>query len=142
MEYIKAFFLFIMLFLLGCGANNPMACINEYCFNVEIVDQPLDQSIGLMQHDYLAEQDGMLFVYETLANRPFWMYNMSFSIDIIWINQNLEVVSIVENAQPCHNQDCKIYDPNVNSQYVLEINSGMVDFLNIKKGDMFIFKNI
>lgn len=128
-------------------------CFQENCFIVEIVTTPLQMEKGLMFREYLDKNKGMLFVFEKEGNYPFWMKNTLIPLDMIWINQNQEVVFIKENALPCpisiessegQNQDnnCPIIEPGQKSKYVLEINGGISKNINLKLGDKIILENM
>jgi len=82
----------------------------------------------------LAEDAGMLFIFDKEGFYPFWMKDTLIPLDIIWIDENNKIVYIAGNAQPCV-QNCKNYDPPKEAKYVLEINGGLADKLNIKIGD-------
>lgn len=109
------------------------------CFQVEIADTILEQQKGLMFRESLDRDGGMLFVFEKEGNYPFWMKNTLIPLDMIWINQNQEVVFIEENAQPCQ-EICTEINPNQNAKYVLEVNGGLSSEINLKIGDKISFE--
>ena len=89
---------------------------------------------GLMweTESFLANDKGMLFVFNEPGNRSMWMKNMQFHLDIIWFNENGNVVSIQKNVPPCITpvevMSCKSDGVSAdNAQYVLEMISGYVD---------------
>ena len=63
------------------------------------------------------------------------MKNTLIPLDIIWINEDLEVVDIHHNAQPCGSEDCNSIIPSKEALYVLEINAGLAERYNLKLGD-------
>ena len=138
---------FLMTFYTFNTSNNPsnfsdnslMACIGNDCFNVQIADTDKERLEGLMNITYLDKDEGMLFVFDEEGYYGFWMKDTIISLDMIWINKNLEIVNIVENAEPCLQytelEECPIYYPNQESLYVLEVKGGGVDRLGIKEGD-------
>lgn len=89
-------------------------------FDVEIVDTPKLRRQGLMNREYLAEDEGMLFVFEHTAVYPFWMKNTLIPLQIIWINEEGLVVD-AHNAVPCKTEVCPNYVPQAEAKYVLEI---------------------
>lgn len=115
-------------------------CFSNNCFNAEIADNEDSRVLGLMFRKSLAKDKSMLFIFNKEGNYPFWMKNTLIPLDIIWINQNKEVVFIEKNAQPCGEQDCIPIDPKLNAKYVLEINGGLAQEKDIKVGDQTIFK--
>lgn len=52
------------------------------------------------------------------------MKNTFIPLDIIWLDQDLKIVFIKENARPCIFSSCEIFSPSVDAKYVLEINNG------------------
>ena len=89
-----------------------------------------------MYRQTLAEDKGMLFVYNNEDFYSFWMKKTQIPLDMIWIGQDNQVVFIKENAQPCPQQgDCPLINPDNAAKYVLEINAGLVEKFGIKTGD-------
>jgi uncharacterized membrane protein (UPF0127 family) len=90
---------------------------------------------GLSVKDSLAENEAMLFVYDNEAEHTFWMKDMKFPIDIIWIDTDKTVVHIEHNLQPCSSEFlCQSYKPIDDSLYVLETVSGFAEKHDIAKG--------
>ena len=109
--------------------------INNHIFDVEVVKTDKDKQIGLTKYKSIKENQGMFFVFNNEGSPSFWMKNMKFSIDILFI-ENDTVVYLAENANPADPKtDPTIYKPDVSAKYVLEIKSGLIKKYNIKKGD-------
>ncbi|MCF7866523.1 DUF192 domain-containing protein [Candidatus Woesearchaeota archaeon] len=140
-KIIFATIILSLILITGCQEQKPKACINEKCFNIEIVNTPETRQIGLMNREYLPENEGMLFIFEKSGNYPFWMKNTLIPLDIIWINQNKKIEKIM-SATPCKEEPCTIYDPEKQALYVLEINANITAEKNMKEGDTIEFKNI
>ena len=97
---------------------------------------PDAQSKGLAIRDSLNENEGMLFIFETPQKYSFWMKDMKFPIDIIWINQDGKIVHIEKNLPPCvFLLPCPSYTPKDDSLYVLEVVSNFTNKFNINVGD-------
>ena len=107
--------------------------INNTAFNVDIADNDTDRANGLSGRKFLSDGAGLLFIFDNPGIYPFWMKDMNFPIDIIWIDENLKVVYIKENALP--ESYPEIFNPNIKAMYVLEVNSGEVGLNKIKIGD-------
>jgi uncharacterized membrane protein (UPF0127 family) len=74
---------------------------------------------GLAVKNQLKENEAMLFIFEESAKHSFWMKDMKFPIDIIWLNSDGKVVHIEQNLQPCISfLICTSYSPDIDSQYV------------------------
>ena len=109
--------------------------INKQIFTVEIAKADQDKQIGLTKYRNIADYQGMLFVFDSPDIIGFWMKNMKFPIDIIFIKDDT-IISIAEKS-PIVTKDAQptIYKPDSPSNYVLEINSGLVSKNKIKVGD-------
>jgi hypothetical protein len=107
--------------------------IGNVTIKAEIADTLLKKGIGLMRKKHLPEDEGMLFTFDNDGFPSIWMMNMSFPIDIIWINNEKKVVHIVKDAQPCK-ITCTSYFPKKAARYVLEVNSNFTEKHNIKIG--------
>jgi uncharacterized membrane protein (UPF0127 family) len=94
-----------------------------------VADNDSLRRTGLLNVNGLDQNQGMLFVYDTSSMRWFTMVNMRFDLDIIYIDEKLEVVHVVEAF---------IGDDHISSmspaQYVVEINNGLADQYNIVDG--------
>jgi hypothetical protein len=102
-------------------------------FSVEVARTEMERARGLSLHVPLLDDQGMLFIFEKEGFYGFWMKDMSFSIDILWIDPNFKVKHIEKNISP--DTYPKIFTPETENLYVLEISAGQADFLNIKIGD-------
>jgi len=116
-------------------------CFNENCFYVEIAETSEEKSRGLMYRESLAENRGMLFIFNQEGPYSFWMKNTLIPLDIIWLNQDKEVVFIKKSVQPCPDEKCPSIKPDREAKYVLEINGGLSDKINLKIGDKLIFND-
>jgi len=114
--------------------------INEDIFTVFIADDAEEKRRGLIGHKSLSEKSGMLFIFD-LPNIPhFWMKDMQFPIDIIWIFQN-QIIGWSENASPqpsALNDELIIYYPPSLVDMVLEVAAGTIRESNMRIGDMII----
>ncbi len=135
---VGIFFIFISIFvgvpdLLG----TEKVKIGEKILKVEIADTKIGQTQGLSGRANLDEDRGMLFVFEKSGPHYFWMKDMNFPIDIIWINEDLGVVFIEKNVNP--DTYPQTFGPNLNSKYVLEVVSGFSEKNNLKVGEKLEF---
>ncbi|HCY17975.1 MAG: hypothetical protein UR28_C0037G0020 [Candidatus Peregrinibacteria bacterium GW2011_GWF2_33_10] len=92
-----------------------------------------EQEQGLSGRNKLREDESMLFVFDYINKHPFWMKDMNFAIDIIWIGENLRVVYIKKNAQP--ESYPETFLPKQDAKYVLEVLSQFSEKNNLKEGD-------
>lgn len=101
-------------------------------FDIEIVVSNEERARGLMYREEMQANQGMLFIFETSDFQSFWMKNTYLSLDMIFINEDMKIVHIAKNTKPFSEEYVM---PEQLSQYVLEVNAGMSDQLNITIGD-------
>jgi len=121
---IVVFTLVISSFLLYQSlSTNPPAriCFNQSCVMVEIPHGREEMSRGLMYRESLDPGKGMLFVFEEEGIQSFWMKNMKFPIDMIWMDSEGRVVHIEYSVPPCRKEPCMVYSPGKKASYVLEV---------------------
>ena len=111
--------------------------INGHRLNLEVMRTQEEQIWGLSGRESLNENAGMLFVYEEPVVPSFWMKDMNFSIDIIWIGSDRKIVDITENIAP--ETYPNTFRPKAPIQYVLEVNAGWALDRNVAVGDMIQF---
>lgn len=104
-------------------------------FFVEVARTTTEQSRGLSGHAPLAADAGMLFPFPTGSMPGFWMKDMLFPIDIIWIADG-RVVGFVERVMPDDRADRMTYYPPQPIDAVLEVAAGTVTRLGIQIGDL------
>ena len=76
-------------------------------------------------------------MFEKPEKEGFWMKDMKFSIDIIWIDENMSVIHIEKSLSP--DTYPKVYYPESPAKYVLEVSAGQADSLGLKIGDKIEF---
>src|SRR3989344_2910459 len=111
--------------------------INGVEIKIEIADESNEQSRGLSGREYLAPDGGMLFVFPERTIPGFWMKEMNFSLDFIWIDESGKIVEITKNVSPATYP--KTFLPPSPIKYVLEVNAGWSDKNNIKIGNVVSF---
>lgn len=119
------------------------AILKGKTYNLEIADTAAARQTGLMNRTSLSQNSGMLFIFEGSNFYPFWMKDTYIPLDIIWLNQNKEVVYIKENAQPCSNTIeavCNTIVPTARALYVIELNAGEVNKQDLQVGDKIEFE--
>jgi uncharacterized membrane protein (UPF0127 family) len=113
-----------------------IANINNNKINIEKATTLLERTKGLSFRKSFNENQAMLFVYPKEDYLSFWMVDMNFALDIIWLNKNCKVIYIEKNIQPCPSRNqCPAVTPNKPAQYVLEVVSGFTEKHNISIGD-------
>lgn len=113
--------------------------INDLIIPVDVAKTEIQRRSGLSSLDSLPEEEGMFFVFaQKDVKPPFWMKDMKFAIDILWINEG-KIVQIDKDAQPpapgTSDDKLLLYVPSQPIDYVLEVNAGFTDEHNIVIGD-------
>lgn len=116
------------------AASHGSVIIGDTKVKVEVARETAELAKGLGGREKLDENRGMLFVFETPGQPAFWMKDMKFPIDIIWIMGD-EVVDIAPNLPVVAAEFLSTYEPKEPANYVLEVNAGFAKDHGIKVGD-------
>lgn len=136
----------LFIFILFCGyflVSNLKAdiIIDNNVFNTEVVFFEWDKNKGLGDRKELKENKGMFFFYFNKDIKYFWMKDMQFPIDILWVNGN-KIVNISENVPIYTNEEIT----RMNSVYpidkVIELKAGTVSKYGIKINDEVKYKTL
>ena len=116
--------------------SNKICIEGKTCFYAEIADTLGERERGLSGKQSLGDDKGMLFIFEEETLPGFWMKDMKFPIDKLWIDENKKIVGIEKNMQPCEEgKECPVFYPSRDIMYVFEINSGLSDAYGFEEGD-------
>ncbi len=92
-------------------------------FRVEVASSEALRERGLSGRASLPLDAGMWFVLPSADQHGFWMKDMNFAIDLIWVRADREVIK-VEHLPPCGDFYCPTHFPPEPAAYVLEVNAG------------------
>lgn len=122
--------------------------IHDKWFTLEVAATPATREKGLSGRESIAEDGGMIFVFDTDENRSFWMINCFCDIDIMYIDHSGYVVSTytmkaVAPQQPGESEEAykdrirrtTSHPSKGKARYVIELQAGMIDKLGVKRGD-------
>jgi len=107
--------------------------------DIEIADNEYETQTGLMYRSQLGQNQGMLFIFPDMQMRSFYMKNTKIPLDIIYINDQMEIVSFQKNAKPFDETSLPSDAP---AKYVLEINAGLSDSWQLEVDDKIEFKTL
>tara|TARA_Y100000815_G_scaffold56779_1_gene46046 strand:+ start:2238 stop:2720 length:483 start_codon:yes stop_codon:yes gene_type:complete len=99
---------------------------------IEIAETDYETETGLMYRKGMAENEGMLFIFDEIQERYFYMKNTNIPLDIIYIKADKTIGSIAKNAKPLNEESLPSGLP---IQFVLEVNAGLSDKWNLQPGD-------
>ena len=100
---------------------------------VDVLTTPEERTIGLSGRTSLSPTEGALFVFPNNGYHGIWMRNMQFPIDIIWVDENLQIVDIEKNVTP--STFPRIFEPRVPARFVIETNSNFTSSFDITVGE-------
>jgi len=113
-------------------------------FSVDVAETMGARAKGLSGREKLDKDEGMFFIFGSPGKYGFWMKDMKFPIDIIWIKEN-KIVGFEENIDPqigVSKFNLKMYYPPEPVQNVLEVNAGTVSEMGFKIGDEIRYNEI
>ena len=100
--------------------------------DIEIVETEAAITQGLMYRRSMEPTQGMLFIFDRMEPRSFWMKNTFISLDIIFVDEFNQIVSIQRNTTPLSTRSLPSTGP---AQYVIEVVAGFCDQRGIGPGD-------
>jgi uncharacterized membrane protein (UPF0127 family) len=101
--------------------------------HVSIADTDALRQLGLGGRAGLAPDEGMLFIFPRDGIYAFWMKDMRFSIDMIWLADDGSIVYMAQNVSP--DTYPKDFVPSAPARYVLELPAGYAKTHDVKIGD-------
>jgi len=115
------------------GESKNTIFVDDLSVIVTIADTAEERRQGLSGVSKLPDREGKLFIFDEEGNYGFWMKDMSIPIDILWINNNMEIVHIEKNVKP--ESYPAIYNSPKPARFVLEFNAFFADTFKIEVGD-------
>jgi len=103
---------------------------------VEIAMTDQEKAQGLMFRESMPKDAGMVFPFETLEIRPFWMKNCHFPLDLVYATKDGTIVDVLKNVPPCAPDPapCGSVTPKAKADTVLEVNAGIADANGVVSG--------
>jgi uncharacterized membrane protein (UPF0127 family) len=119
-------------------AMHPVGGEKKLNLNIERVDTAEARRQGLSDRASLCDECGMLFVFESSSYFPFWMKDMNFDIDIIYLDADMRVVDVFVNVskESYKKTPPETFSNTKPAKYVLELNAGKSKELGIIVGDV------
>lgn len=102
-------------------------------FYTEVANTDKLRERGLSGHTPLQDNEAMVFVFDNPGKYGFWMKDMTFPIDIIWLDAQGTIVHIEKTVATSTYPT--VFRPTVDSLYVLEVQAGQSELLRLKNGD-------
>ncbi|AXJ00937.1 hypothetical protein CYPRO_1686 [Cyclonatronum proteinivorum] len=154
------FLIGIVLFLNGCGTDNEQqtpaasaARVLEFpatvhfkttpdseepltSVRVAVAESNMARQQGLMNVYEMPEDAGMIFIFERQEPLSFWMANTPLSLDMVFANEDFEIVRIHQNTTPFSQQQYPSVAPAL---YVVEVHGGFTAAHDIQEGHFIEF---
>jgi len=116
--------------------------VGEKNYILDVAKTSEEQEKGLAKFESIEDNQGMLFMFDNPGRWSFWMKDMKFNIDIIFLDENKKVVSLFKNVKSethANVFDYRKYIPDYDSKYVIELKEGEVEKNKVKLGDIINF---
>lgn len=108
-------------------------------FHVELATTQKQREHGLMNRTFLADDSGMLFVWNKDITEAFWMKDTPISLDIVFLDQYKNIIFIVPETTPYSLSPIRCPTP---FRYVLEVKGGRMRALKAKPGNRILFDGV
>ena len=115
------------------SAGQPVMHVNGHTIRLLTARTEAEREHGLSGHGKLPADEGMLFYFDTPGIYPFWMPNMKFPLDIIWMQDGV-VTDEAELGTPVPGQPIPAYTPKATADRVLEIDAGLAQRYGLVPG--------
>ncbi len=124
------------------GVLDPKVVVGgKAAFHVTIADEPHEKARGLSFVESMEEYEGMMFFFQEYGYYPFWMKDMRFDLDFIWIRDNA-VVDLTTHASSASDRQMDLYASLEPVNIVLEVRAGLIEKYGIQVGDEVMFHNM
>lgn len=141
----RLLFFYLLFSLIVCSAETreekfvKIFLPDGFTITAELAVTDEERQLGLMFREKINPDQGMLFVFEEENLLSFWMKNMRFSLDILWLDKDKRIVHIERGVPPCKKPPCPSYTSEYPAKYVLELKAGSVDEHKLKMLDRLEF---
>ncbi len=108
--------------------------LGDELFQLELVDDPVSRQQGLMGRGSLDTNGGMLFDFPAGTRPAIWMRNMLISLDLLFVDDQGQLVQIFEQVPPCQAMPCPIYRAEQPLRFVIELAAGSAERLGLQPG--------
>jgi uncharacterized membrane protein (UPF0127 family) len=107
---------------------------------VEVADNGSERYTGLSEHESLADDEGMLFVYDQPGEHTYVMRSMDFPIDIVYVDADGRITEIHHAPTESDNEDLTPYPGR--GQYVLEVPYNWTIERGVEEGDRLVIEGV
>lgn len=119
------------------GGRDKIVRIGDKTYTLEVAITDGEHEKGLSGRPRLADNRGMLFVFQQEKQECFWMKDMRFNLDIIWLDAKHRVVHTEHDVSP--KSYPRTYCPSKPAAYVIELSAGEAVKADIKRSQIIQF---
>lgn len=137
MSLLRSLLMLPLLALAGCATDTARHWVelDGARYQVELATNDETRARGLMFRDQMAADHGMLFIHDREEMQAYWMKNTRIALDILYFDSQRRLVSQQRDVPPCSAGDmCPPYPSGGPARYVLELNAGQAEKLQLKDG--------
>jgi uncharacterized protein len=134
---LVAAMVFAGVFFVSFRSSGRNLKVGSHRFSLEVATTDQEQRKGLSGRRSLPGDQGMLFVFQDEGEHCFWMKDMHFALDILWLDGQRRVVHKEQKVLP--GSYPKTYCPSKPAVYVLELPEGTVAKTGIRVGETLHF---
>lgn len=131
----------VLLVVSGCAsAGGKWVELAGHRYQVELAQDDATRARGLMFRDAMQADHGMLFIHDYTEPQAYWMKNTKIALDILYFDEQRRLVSQQRDVPPCSaGNACPAYPSNRPARYVLELNAGQAERLELQDGSELTF---
>lgn len=121
------------------GLKKNTLTLGNTTINITVADNDLTRAQGLSGKAKLADNEGMLFKFPNPSFWQFWMKDMTFALDFVWIKDG-KIVELTSDVPPPaqSNNEPEILTPHEPIDWVLEVDAGFAKNNNLQIGDLVV----
>ena len=139
-KYLGLYLLLVLIAVLLFFGNSieeegSYLTINNQRFEIEIAKTTKERNQGLSGRESLGEREGMLFIFNKAGLYSFWMKEMKFSLDFVFIREGKVVDLVKEVPSPQKGESPEVVDSKTNFDQVLEVKGETIEKFKIRLGD-------
>lgn len=114
--------------------NDEQVTISGKTFEAELARSAQEHQKGLSGRDCIGDNQAMLFTFDKPGQYGFWMKDMKFAIDVIWISPDKKIAAIEKDFKPETYPENAVNEKDKPALYVLEVKSGTTNELGLQLG--------
>lgn len=114
------------------AANARLLRTDNGIYRLRVANTEAERELGLSGVAAMGDTKGMVFMFDEPNTACFWMKDMNFALDMIWLNADKQVIAVADRVAP--RTYPRTYCPPTSASYVIELNAGQAKAANISVG--------